>query len=104
MKITVLPSTKPGKWSIGLAIGVFLFYFLSRLIVVLGNQRGGEEFFSNLFIAIPVLLAGLSGVAAFFTGIVGVVKDKERSILVILAILFGFLVLMFGLGEFVSPH
>jgi len=104
MKITLLPKSTLGKWSIGLAIAVFLFYCISLLKIVLGHQEGGEGFFSNLFIAIPVVLAGLSGVAAFFTGIIGIVKDKERSVFVFLAVLFGLFVLLFVLGEFISPH
>ena len=104
MKITLLPKSTLGKWSIGLAIGVFLFYCISRLGVTLDHQEGGESFFSNLFRAVPLILAGLSGVAAFFTGIIGIIKDKERSVFVFLAVLFGCFVLVFGLGEFISPH
>jgi hypothetical protein len=72
--------------------------------MVLGRGTGNETFFSNLYAAIPALLAWLSGVSAFFSGLLGIIMKKERSVLVLLAILFGLFVLMFGLGEILVPH
>jgi hypothetical protein len=51
-----------------------------------------------------MLIAGVCGVAAFVTGLIGIIKSKERSILVYLAILIGLEILVFGLGEFLAPH
>jgi hypothetical protein len=86
-------------------LGVFVFFFfLRRIGMVLGRGTGNETFFSNLYAAIPALLAWLSGVSAFFSGLLGIIMKKERSVLVLLAILFGLFVLMFGLGEILVPH
>jgi len=92
-----------GRWSIGLIASLFLFYVLFQLLVASG-QRGGETFFSNLALTIPILLAGISGLSAFLTGIIGIIKSKERSILVFLATTIGFFVLTFWLGEVLFPH
>jgi len=92
-----------GRWSIGLTITLFLFFVLFQLLVASG-QRGGETFFSNLALTIPILLAGISGVSVFITGIIGIIKSKERSVFVFLTTMIGFLVLIFWLGEIVSPH
>jgi hypothetical protein len=68
MKIKLLPTTVLGKWSILLGIGVCVFYFLRRMIMIFGHQRGGETFFSNPVLAIIMVMAALSGVAAFLIG------------------------------------
>jgi len=103
MRISLRPKTIMGRWSIGLTITLFLFFVLFQLLVASG-QRGGETFFSNLALTIPILLAGISGVSVFITGIIGIIKSKERSVFVFLTTMIGFLVLIFWLGEIVSPH
>ncbi len=103
MKIILRPTTKVGKWSIGLIISLVLFFLLATAIVNLGHQTGGETFTANNFIAIPMLISVISGVFAFFTGSIGILKYKERSVLVFLATFIGFDVLFFVLGSFLIP-
>ena len=103
MKIQMRPKSTAGRWAVVLVIAFFLFFALFQLLVAVG-QRGGETFFSNLALTIPILLAGSCGVTAFVTGMVGVIKSRERSILVYFAILIGLFVLMFVLGEIIFPH
>ena len=103
MKITFLPKTYLGKWSVGLILNFFLFMGIFALFVNLG-ERGGETFFSNLKLTIPFMIAVLSGSGSFLVGMVSLILRKERSILVFLSSLLGFLILLFILGEFISPH
>jgi hypothetical protein len=103
MKINLMPKTLLGKWSVLLIIVFFLFFELFQILVASG-QRGGEKFFSNLWLTIPILIAGISGISAFFTGIIGIIKSKETSVLVFLAVLIGLFVLWFCLGEILYPH
>lgn len=98
-----MPKTILGKWSVGLIIVFFLLFALFQFLVASG-QRGGATFFDNLLLAIPIFLAGICGVSSFFTGLIGIVKSKERSILVFLATIIGLLVLLFLLGEILFPH
>ena len=74
------------------------------LLFIVSGQRGSESFFSNLVLTIPILLAGTSGVLASLTGLVSVIRGRERSIIVFLAILIGFCIILFGLGEVMFPH
>jgi len=97
MKIYFMPQTRPGRWSAWLIIAFIVFFGLFYLFVATG-QRGGATFFSNLYLAVPVVIAAISGISAFFTGIIGVIKDRERAILVYLAMLIGLIVLLFCLG------
>ncbi|NQT31443.1 MAG: hypothetical protein HQ588_03835 [Deltaproteobacteria bacterium] len=103
MRISLKPKSTMGKWSTGLIIA-FLLFFAVFLILVASGQRGGDTFFSNLSLTIPMLLAGVSGVSALVTGIIGIVKSRERSVLVFMATAIGLFVLVFSLGEILFPH
>jgi len=103
MKVHFIPKTHLGKWSAWLMVAFIVFFGLFFLFIASG-QRGGATFFSNLWLTVPMLLAGISGISAFFTGIIGVIKDRERSVLVYLAILIGLIVLLFCLAEIIFPH
>src|SRR4030042_4874023 len=99
MKSRILPKTALGKWSIGFA-GSFIVFF--ALVSVLGatGQEAGETFFSNLYLAIPGLIAGVSGIAAFITGIISIIFLKERAILVFVSTAIGLLLILFILSDF----
>lgn len=103
MKVTFLPRTLAGKCSVW-SIAAFVILFGIFLLLVASGQRGGETFLSNLVLSVPMLLAGISGVAAFFSGLAGVIWKRERSVLVFLAVFIGLFVLIFWLGEVTSPH
>lgn len=103
MKLYSIQKTRLGKWSIWLIIA-FIVFFMTFLLLVASGQRGGATFFSNLALSVPMLIAGISGISAFFTGIIGIIKSKERSVLVFIATIIGFFILFFVLGEFLVPH
>jgi hypothetical protein len=50
------------------------------------------------------MLAGASLISAMVTGIIGIVKYKERNVLVFLAAAPGRFVLLLVGGEFLFPH
>jgi hypothetical protein len=103
VRVNISPKTPSGKWSTGFIVA-FVVFLVAFPILVASGQRGGETFFDNLVLTIPILLAGASGVLALFTGLIAVIGKRERSILVFLAVLIGLLVLLFGLGEVMFPH
>jgi len=103
MKITFTPKTHLGKWTVGLIIAFFIFLAVFFMFVNLG-ERGGDTIFSNLKLLIPYSIAVLSAVASFFTGIISVFKNKERSVLVFLSVILGFLIFLWILAEFLFPH
>ena len=103
MKIPFAPKTTLGKWSVALMVAFIVLLAIFQILVASG-QRGGETFFSNLILTIPMLIAGVSGISAFVTGLIGIIKNKERSVIVYLAALIGLFVLFFWIGEIVFPH
>ena len=104
MKFSFLPKTKLGACSVILIISVVLLVVLFFLLINVFDQRGGDTFFSNLTLTIPMILAFIAGVLAFLIGIVAIVKSKSRSILVYIVILIGFLIALYGILEFALPN
>jgi hypothetical protein len=103
MRAHFKPTTKLGRYSAWLIVA-FAVFFGSLQALIASGQRGGDTFFSNLMLAIPGLLAATAGIAAFITGLIGVVRSRERSVSVYLAVGFGLITLIFVLGEIISPH
>ena len=100
MKLRFIPKTHLGQWSIWL-ITVFIVLFI---IIVASGQRGGATFFSNLALSIPMVIAGISALLAFFTGIIGIIKSKERSVLACSSTIVGFFILLWVSAEILFPH
>lgn len=103
MNVYILPKTRPGRWSLSLIIAAILFFIILSLLAASG-QSGGDTFLDNLALAIPGLIMMVSGIAAFFTGIISLIKSRERAILVFIATLAGLLIIVFIAGEFIFPH
>ena len=103
MKKFIVPKTALGKWSVGLAISFIIFFGLVSVLGATG-QQGGETFFSNLYLAIPGLIAAVSGFAAFLTGIISIIFLKERAILVFVSSAIGLALIAFILGDLFSSE
>jgi hypothetical protein len=94
-----MPKTKLGK-SACILIAVFFLFVLAIMLLVRSGQGPRDPI--NLYLAIPGICAAISGTAAFFIGLVSIIKVKERSILVILATIIGFLAMLIAIGEVIE--
>jgi len=99
----IIPKTRLGNLVIILILIFFIFLGLFFLFVFLG-ERGGATFFSNLKLTIPIMIAVISGISAFFIGSSSIIKKKERAISVFLATILGFFILLWVLAEVMFPH
>jgi len=97
LQIGILPKSSLGKWSVGLAAAFILLSILFAVLTGLGDEPGP---FALIFVVNVVI--GISFIAAFITGLVSIIKSKERSVLVFLALLLSFCVLLFYLGSFLK--
>ena len=105
MRISILPKGPLGWWSVGLAAA----FFLLRLVFQTFFAEGGRNPVPNPGPPSPVVLMGvvanyISGIASFVTGLISMIKSKERSILVFSVVIVGFLALIWLLGEVLFPH
>jgi len=97
------PVTSTGWWSLWLTVG-FLLLLAVFYVLVWSGQRGGETFFSNLWLTIPMLLAAISAIAGGILALVGIGWKKERSAFVFIALFVGVFVTWFALMETAFPH
>jgi hypothetical protein len=86
-----MPRTYPGKLA-GVLAAVFLVVF-AAFIKLAQQRRGGPE------LNILGIVALVSGIAAFITGIISLIKFKDRSFVVILATVIGSLATLIFVGE-----
>lgn len=98
VRISILPKSLLGRWSVGMAAAFILLLVLSGVLTGLGGVEPGPVG------AIVGIAFGISGIAALVTGLISTIKSKERSILVFLAMLTGLFVLIFLFGDFLYPH
>ena len=88
----IFPASLLGRWSIAMT-GFFMLFLLAHNILIFTGQRGGDTLFSNPLLAAFLTGAAASQIASFVTGTIAIIKDKERSIFVILCSLIGLMVL-----------
>lgn len=101
--LTLRPKTSFGKYT---GYTFFGFLILSSIfgLLIYSGQRGGEYYFSNLYLAIPFTSAVILAMTTFFLGLYSTIKQKERSILVFLFTIIGLLILLFISAEIIFPH
>jgi len=107
--IKILPKTILGKWSVVLIIIMpILFYIGTSSVSFYESVPAGktipEDIVARPGVALPMLAGFISGIAAFFVGIIGIAKKKDRSLFVFLSTTIGFLVLLWCLAEIIFPH
>jgi hypothetical protein len=98
----ILPKTLLGKWSL-LLISVIVFLLVAvQIIANIQGPRDRQTFFDDLWVTVPVVVAMASGIAAFVTGLISIIR-KERALLVYITTFIGFLMLLFLAGELFWP-
>lgn len=91
-----MPRTQAGRLTLSYLI-VFCIGIIASWAVVLWEPAG----------TIPITIAGvgtlLSGIAAFVCGLISVLRARERSLWVWIAVALGTLLVVFLIGEFATP-
>jgi hypothetical protein len=84
--VTILPKTPLGKWSTGLAAACILFFALRLVLIPVEPSDPG--FNPVLDFASIIVVAVIAG-AAFVTGLISMIKSKERSFFVFVSTAIG---------------
>jgi hypothetical protein len=96
------PLSRIGRLSVMLASAVAGFGLI--FLMFAAGMSGGDSFFENLWLAIPVMLAGASGFGAAVTGLYALIGRHERSMYVFVATLVGLFVLFIFVEEVLIGH
>ena len=109
MRLSFIPKTLLGRWSVGLIIAMPIFFcigisFVSFYESVSAGKTIPQDIVMRPGIALSMLAGFISGIAAFLTGIVGIIRKKDYSVLILLSTVIGFLVLLWCLAEILFPH
>jgi hypothetical protein len=105
-----LPKTTLGSWSVGLVIAMPILMILgsSFMNLLYPSVPSGDTILMDIAarpaLAFTMLAAFAAGIAAFFIGLITILQQREKSLLVYAATLIGALLLMFLAGEFLRPH
>jgi len=101
----ITPKTTLGWWSIGLIVVMPILFFIGTGTAdwLYKSVSAGGTLWADIA-ARPALaltmLAGMgAGIGAFITGLLGMVRKKERAVLVYLSTVVGALLILFLAGE-----
>ena len=72
--------------------------------LVASGRKGGDTFFSNPWLAWPILIAAAAAIAAGMIAMFCVVTRRDRSLPVVVAGVIGTLVLAWVVLEVTMPH
>jgi len=102
VRTSILPKSPLGRWSVGLATA-FILFFVFVLVLAFQGVYAAELGRFQLVALIATAAFGISGLGSFVTGLISIVKSKDRSILVFVAVvgigLFTLMFLIFFIGE-----
>lgn len=105
-----MPKTSFGKWSLGLIAALVVLFFLGSLSTNLLYQAVpagstiSEDMVGRPVLALTMLAGFVAGMAAFITGLIALIRQKERASLVYVATIIGLLLMLFLSGEMLFPH
>jgi len=110
MKIYFIPKTILGRWSLGLIIAMPILFFIGPLFrnLLYASMPAGDTILEDIArrpaLALIMLVGMVSGISAFITGLIAIIKKRERGLSVCIATTMGALLILFLLGEILFPH
>lgn len=110
MKVNLIPKTKLGKWSLGLiaAMPTLLFIGTSFTNSLYKSVPAGSTILEDIVVrpalALTMLVGMVAGISAFIAGLIAMIRQKERALLVYVATSIGMLLILFLIGEVLFPH
>lgn len=109
MKANFTPKSNLGKLSLALIALMPIFICIGMSFTgFYKSVPAGKTILQDIFvrpgIALSMLAGFVSGIAAFFCGVFGIIREKDYSVLVFISTILGFLVLLWVFAEILFPH
>jgi len=105
-----MPKTNLGKWSVGLILAMFVLFIIGSSLTnsLYKSVPAGGTIFADIIsrpaLAISMLVGFGAGISAFVIGLISIIKQKERAVLVFGSTIVGAALTVFLIGEFIFPH
>jgi hypothetical protein len=106
----ITPKTSLGYWSVGLIIAMPLLFILGFQFAKYSYPSipaGGtiiEDIFARPALALSMVSGMAAGILAFITGLMAIIRQKERALLVYVSSALGALLVIYLAMEFAFPH
>ena len=106
----IIPKTTVGKWSVGLIVAMPLLFIIGTSFTnsLYKSVPAGETIPADIAarpaLALTMLAGMLAGISAFITGLLAIIRQKEKALLVYVATVIGALLILFLIGEILFPH
>lgn len=110
MRISILPNTRLGWWSMGLAVAIPILFFIGMSFAnyLYESVPAGDTILEDVTVrpalAIMMLAGMASGISACIVGLIAIIRQKDRTLLVYCATLVGVLLVIFLIAESIFPH
>jgi hypothetical protein len=105
-----MPKGKCGKWSVGLILAMFALFFIGTSLTntLYESVPAGDTILADIkgrpALAISMLTGFGAGISALVIGLISIIKQKERAVLVYISTIVGAALTLFLIGEFLFPH
>lgn len=96
-----LPGTKLGWWAVGLMAAFGIMFIINSGVFM---QISAPEWMNRTLLPAYGILMTLCGLASGVTAMIALIRKRERSWLVWLALQPGAMMVFLLLGEFLIPH
>jgi hypothetical protein len=106
----ILPITTLGKWSVGLIVAMPLLFIIGSSLTnsIYKSVPAGGTIFADIAarpaLALTMLAGMAAGISAFITGLLELLRQKDRALLVYASSIIGALLMLFLAGEILFPH
>jgi hypothetical protein len=104
------PGTKIGYWSIGLIVVMPILFAIGSSMTdsLYESVSAGSTILKDIaarpFLALSMLTGMAAGVAGFITGLLAIIRQKERALLVYLSTVIGGILTLYLIAELAFPH
>lgn len=110
MKINFMSRTALGGWAVKLIAAMPVLFVAGSLLanIFYKSVPAGNIIWEDIalrpILAFAMLIGMVCGISAFITGLIAIIKQKERALSVYIAVGMGGLLLFLLIGEFIFPH